>query len=257
MKTWTKDQLAILESEYAVADLKELSARIGKGVTAVKSKAGALRLHRSPEARFWNTERISILKKLYSDRTNEEIAQILGSTPSAVSGKAFVLGLSKSKEFLFRCSSKTFFSKGHCPANKGLKQKDYMTEAQIEKTKATRFKRGSRPKNYKPVGYERVNKYGYLEIKIADPDVFELKHRVVWKKVHGDIPPGYNVQFKDGNKLNVSIENLYLINRAQQMKTENSFYARYPEEVQMLIRLKGCLNRQIRTAIKKNANNGR
>ena len=50
----------------------------------------------------------------------------------------------------------------------------------------------------------------------------------------------------------VSIENLYMISRSEQLKKENSLYARYPEDVQYLIKLKGALNRQINKATKKN-----
>ncbi|WP_300700943.1 HNH endonuclease signature motif containing protein [Bacteroides sp.] len=252
MKKWTDEQLAILDAEYPTADLKELAIRLGKGVIALRAKAKVRGLRRSSKTEFWNVERINKLKELYPNHTNEEIAGILNCSSSAVSGRAFKLRLFKSKEFLFKCASKSFFHKGHQPANKGRKQQEYMSDAQIEKTKATRFKKGNLPKNHKPVGYERVTRDGYLEVKTAEPNVFELKHRLLWIEHNGNIPPGYNVQFKDGNRRNICIENLYLISRSQQLKTENSMYARYPEEVQYLIKLKGALNRQIRKATKKN-----
>ena len=40
------------------------------------------------------------------------------------------------------------------------------------------------------------------------------KHRVVWEQAHGPIPEGYLVKFKDGNRMNCSIDNLYLVSRA-------------------------------------------
>ena len=100
--------------------------------------------------------------------------------------------------------------------------------------------------------YERITRDGYIEVKTAEPNVFELKHRLVWIEHNGEIPPGYNIQFKDGDKQNICIENLYMISRSEQMKTQNSMYARYPEDVQYLIKLKGVLNRQINKATKKN-----
>ena len=63
--------------------------------------------------------------------------------------------------------------------NKGRKQTEYMSEEQLAKTKATRFKKGHVPKNHKPVGYERITRDGYIEVKTAEPNVFELKHRLV------------------------------------------------------------------------------
>lgn len=252
MKTWTDEQLAILDSEYPTADLKELARCLCKTPTAVKAKALIRKLRRSPKTGFWNSERVERLKELYPNHTNEEIAQILGTTYSAVNGIAFKLRLFKSKEFKFQCASKSFFPKGHQPMNKGRKQTEYMSDAQIEKTKATRFKKGCIPKNHKEVGYERITRDGYIEVKTAEPNVFELKHRLVWIEHNGEIPPGYNIQFKDGNKQNICIDNLYMISRSEQMKTQNSMYARYPEDVQYLIKLKGALNRQINKATKKN-----
>lgn len=41
-----------------------------------------------------------------------------------------------------------------------------------------------------------------------------------------------------------------MISRSEQMKTQNSMYARYPEDVQYLIKLKGALSRQINKATK-------
>lgn len=101
------------------------------------------------------------------------------------------------------------FPKGHIPFNKGKKGVHY---AGSEKTW---FKNGQVPHNHKPVGSERVNIYGYIEIKVAEPKKWRLKHHVVWENVHGKIPRSHVVIFLDGNKLNVSIENLKLISQGQ------------------------------------------
>ena len=252
MRTWTNEHLAILDSEYPTADLKELAGRLGKTPEAIKSKALIRKLKRSPDVRVWSPEKRQKLIVLYPNHTNLEIASMLGSTESAVSGMAFKLKLRKSAEFLFEHSSKDFFPKGHQPMNKGLKQTEYMSDAQIKKTKATQFKKGHTPKNHKPVGYERITRDGYIEVKTAEPNVFELKHRLVWIEHNGAIPKGCNIQFKDGDRQNVSIENLYMISRSEQLKNENSMYARYPEDVQYLIKLKGALSRQINKVTKKN-----
>lgn len=170
MKTWTNEQLAILDSEYPTADLKELAGRLGKTLEAVKSKALIRKLKRSPDVRVWSPDKRQKLIALYPDHTNLEIALILGSTESAVAGMAFKLKLRKSAKFLFEHSSKSFFPKGHQPMNKGRKQTEYMSDAQIEKTKATRFKKGCIPKNHKEVGYERITRDGYIEVKTAEPN---------------------------------------------------------------------------------------
>lgn len=101
------------------------------------------------------------------------------------------------------------FSKGHIPQNKGKK----MAPEVYEKCKGTMFKKGNVPKNHRPVGSERINKDGYVEIKIEEPNKWMLKHRLMWQQANGKIPKGHIVIFRDNNKTNVVLENLMLISR--------------------------------------------
>lgn len=82
---------------------------------------------------------------------------------------------------------------------------------------------------------------------MAEPNKWKLKHRIIWEQVNGAIPKGHNVQFRNHNSLDCRIENLYLISKAEQIRTENSYH-RYPKEIQELIHLKGVINRQIHKA---------
>lgn len=103
------------------------------------------------------------------------------------------------------------FAKGHVPANKGQK----MSPELYEKVKHTMFRKGHRPKNYRLVGSERVNRDGYVEIKVEDPKKWRLKHMVVWEQHNGKIPKGYAVLFLDGDKQNLDITNLKLVKRSE------------------------------------------
>ncbi len=120
-----------------------------------------------------------------------------------------------------------------------------MSREVYKKVQHTFFRKGHVPANHKPVGYERINRDRYVEVKVAEPNKFRQKHRVVWEKYFGPIPAGYNVQFRDKNRQNLNPDNLYLINRSEQLKKENSMYARYPKELQRIIKVKGALQRQI------------
>lgn len=110
-----------------------------------------------------------------------------------------------------RCGVKTGFTgrfeKGSEPYNKGKKG--------LIGPNKTSFKKGQKPLNYRPIGSERVNVDGYHEIKVADPNKWRLKHRVLWEQENGPIPKGHTVIFGDGDKTNLSLDNLILINRAQ------------------------------------------
>lgn len=75
----------------------------------------------------------------------------------------------------------------------------------------TRFKKGQIPHNYMPVGSERINTEGYVDVKIADPNKWKAKHVLLWESLHGPRPKGYKLIFADGNKLNVTLENLLLV----------------------------------------------
>ena len=101
------------------------------------------------------------------------------------------------------------FKKYQEPWNKGLK-------GYIGANK-TSFKKGTIPPNYKPVGTERFAKDGYIEVKVKDPNVWELKHRYIYKKHHGEIPNGYNVIFTDKNISNFDIDNLILVSKAEML----------------------------------------
>lgn len=111
------------------------------------------------------------------------------------------------------------FKSGHVPKNKGKWQAEFMSQEAIERSKATRFKRGDVPKNQLPVGSVVKSKDGYLLIKKqmsgSQRERWQFLHRTIWEEHHGPIPEGYAVEFKDGNKENVDIENLFLASRAE------------------------------------------
>jgi hypothetical protein len=99
------------------------------------------------------------------------------------------------------------FQKNHVPVNKGVKGAGGW--------EPTQFKKGHRPHNYMPVGTERVNGDGYVDIKIADPKKWRAKHVLIWEEANGPLPRGHVVIFGDGNKRNFDINNLILVSRAQ------------------------------------------
>ena len=71
------------------------------------------------------------------------------------------------------------------------------------------------PWNYKPVGTERVNADGYVEVKIADPKTWKGKHLIVWEKAHGPVPKGHVIIFADENQMNVTLKNLLMVSRRE------------------------------------------
>ena len=102
------------------------------------------------------------------------------------------------------------FEKGHIPFNKGEK----MPHETYKKCAATMFKKGNIPKNHRPIGSERITRDGYVEIKIAEPRKWALKHRYIWEQANGEIPEEHIIIFRDNDKTNVSLDNLMMIPRS-------------------------------------------
>lgn len=140
------------------------------------------------------------------------------------------------------------FPKGHVPANKGLRRPGWYRGRMRE----TQFKPGVRQgiavKLYKPIGTERISKDGYRERKVNDDLPLQRRwkavHRIVWEAENGPVPRGYIVAFKDGDKLNITLDNLELRSLVDNM-LRNTIHARYPKVVREVMQLAGALKRQI------------
>lgn len=100
------------------------------------------------------------------------------------------------------------FKPGCVPFNKGKKG--------IGGHEPTQFKKGQKPHNYKPVGTERIRSVdNYVDVKVADPNVWRPKHHLIWEAANGPIPKGYVILFGDGDIRNFELDNLILITRSQ------------------------------------------
>lgn len=97
----------------------------------------------------------------------------------------------------------------------------------LEASKATRFRDGhdrnrEREGWVKPIGHERVNDDGYVEVKVSDgrqekPNCnYVAKHRAVWEEAHGrKLRDGEIVVFADGDKRNFDVGNLVVMTQEQ------------------------------------------
>ena len=102
--------------------------------------------------------------------------------------------------------------KGQVSCNKGQK----MPADVYVKCQPTMFKQGHMPQNHKPVGSERINVDGYVEIKVEEPKKWRLKQRVVYEQYYGvKLDRNDAIIFLDGNRLNLDIENLVRMTRSE------------------------------------------
>ena len=155
----------------------------------------------------WSEEEKEYLKNIVKGHTYKEITILMNKkfeyqfTEGQINGAL--------NRYKLQTGLNGNFKKGSTPWNKGLK--GYMG------ANKTSFKKGTIPPQYRPIGSERINKEGYLEIKVADPNKWELKHRYIYKKHYGDIPKGHNVIFADTDKTNLNIDNLILVSKSEML----------------------------------------
>lgn len=80
------------------------------------------------------------------------------------------------------------FEKGQAPFTKGKKQTEFMSKEAIERSSLTRFKKGQKPLNFCEIGTTVKTTDGYWKTKVANPNVWQLTHRLLWEQEKGEIP---------------------------------------------------------------------
>ena len=127
------------------------------------------------------------------------------------------------------------FPKGHVPDNKGKKMPFNANSAK------TQFKKGGLPFNKKPIGYEMVNRYGYVNRKINDlpgGNAFRAVHIIRWEELNGPIPEGHCLKCLSDDKTNTDPENWELIPRAILLRLNGKWAVPYdsaPDELKPAI----------------------
>lgn len=201
--------------EHTVADMAQIvTERFGRDVTYGKMRAfyknhkihALPRLGRPGWTKFPDGFE-DFMREVVPGRSKNEIAELANArygegtiTPEQVAAYKKNHNIPSGLDMRFR--------KGRVPHNKGTHPK---TTGRMGETQ---FKKGNRPHNARPVGSERVTRDGYIEIKVAEPNKWELKHRVVWEELHGPIPDGNLIVFRDGDKLNLDPDNLVMISKS-------------------------------------------
>lgn len=126
------------------------------------------------------------------------------------------------------------FEPGNAPWNTG-------TKGATGRNK-TSFGNGNVPPNVKPIGSERIGKDGYVEIKVAEINPYtgywgrwRQKHVYLWEKMHGPVPDGMVVFFRDGDNNNFDLGNLGSISRTELLVMNLHGYAQTPAELKPVI----------------------
>jgi len=95
----------------------------------------------------------------------------------------------------------------------------------------TSFKKGNRPHNWVPLGSEVTTTEGYVQVKIAEPNVWKLKSLIVWEKEHGCLLPGQIIRFIDNDPQNCELSNLESVSKALNLRLNQNRYRTLPNEL--------------------------
>lgn len=120
------------------------------------------------------------------------------------------------------------FEIGNKPYNTGTKG--------FMKPNSGSFKKGNMPKNHRPIGSERIDVEGYVLIKTEEPRTWRLKHLVLWEKDNGKLPPGKIVRFRNGDKEDISSENLEMMTQSLNLRLNQNHYREAPDQLKPAVK---------------------
>ena len=220
-KIFSEEMIKFIKTIYKNKFNDEIAAlvneKFGTEITALNIMYLKKRLKLHSEVKNTNkgryllfTEEIAeFIKENVKGKTNKDLTELVNKT--------FKTNYSIQQIDTFKTNhhitsgTKGYFPKGHVSWNKGKK----MPAEVYAKAAPTMFKKGNIPHNYRPVGSERITKDGYIEIKVADPNEWKLKHRWIWEQDHGEIPKDHIIIFLNQNREDIRIENLACISTAE------------------------------------------
>jgi len=200
-----------------------------------------------------------MLRAIYPHRPTPAIACRLRRTVRAIYVRARAFGLKKTARYLAspaacrlrrgdQVGAAFRFSKGHVPANKGLRRPGWAPG----RMKQTQFKAGALNgmalQRFKPIGSTRIVD-GYLYRKVAAVPGpwtvnWKLEHVLLWERERGPVPAVHALVFRNRDRTDIRLENLELITRRELM-ARNSVH-NLPKPLAQTVQLLGALKRQIR-----------
>lgn len=155
--------------------------------------------------KIFTDEIMTFIAENYKGKTNQELTDIV-NTKFQTNFSRLQIKHYKNRNHL-DSGLTGYYSKGSVPWNKGTKG--------VVKPNSGNFKPGHRSANWKPVGSKRVTRDGYVEIKVSNKPKWKLAHRLLWEKEIGPLKKNEALVFLDGDKTNVSLDNLELITRSE------------------------------------------
>jgi len=231
-KTWTPAMIRRFKKEYPyITNSRDLAKKLHVSYEALKSKATVLKIHRKVPNYHPSTatkKEDLFLKRNYMKLPEKRMADILGRSDVFIRTRLNKLKLKKPRWLIEKFIQDSRIKPGNVSFNKGKKQKDYMSKEAIERTKATRFKKGEtnhnelydgaitirhnhKERGEKPHKYIRISKGVWRELQIYN-----------WEKKYGPIPKGLILACRNGDTLNCKPSNWYLMSKKDNVLRNSS-----------------------------------
>lgn len=167
--------------------------------------------------------------------SRKDLTALFNSTFNRNLSKSNISGLCKRKRWLTGRDGR--FKKGNIPS----------PLCRPRGPNAGSFKKGNTPANHLPVGSEVVRtKDKLLQVKVAEPNVWRLKHRLVWEQANGPVPEGMLILFVDGNNQNCDINNLKLVSRREHLALNQREYKHVDSSIKPSVLLTAKLDVKVR-----------
>ncbi|MFW5487640.1 MAG: HNH endonuclease signature motif containing protein [Desulfovibrio sp.] len=222
--------IKFLREGYKSYRIPELTRRFNELFTLNKTekqirstlKNHGIRCNRRPgfekgERLTYSLEQVEFIKESYPKMSRQELTAAFnyhfGENKEVAQITAFA------KRHKIKSGRTGRYEKGHVPWNAKLAGKG------VCRANNGSFKKGNVPINTVPMYSERVNKDGFIEIKVPIPNPytkaktrFMHKHVWVWEQANGPVPKDYVIRFLDGDKANCSLDNLALYTRAESLE---------------------------------------
>lgn len=255
-RPWTAYDREFVRLTYGRIPAARIAEHLARSVQSIYAMARdqALMVHRAPK-RPWTPYEREFVRLTYTEIPTDVVAKHLKRSVFSVYQQAYGSGLRKSDRFFARpdCGrtdgkrgEANRFQKGIVPWNKGG---HYVAGG---RSAETRFKPGSKPQTWVPIGTVVEHKGGYLKNKIRDdapPGMarknWEFVHVLHWVRYRGPVPAGHKLRFRNGDVRDIRIANLELVTNAENARRNCAIRWSRPRWLNLAIAAKARLTRVI------------
>lgn len=251
-----------IKDNYLLLPLKEIAATIGKdkpyvqrrlrkmGLQVPKDIANARKAEALKEKYKYSWAPVDeVIKEQYLQMPVKQLCKQLGKSSTWLKHRMALLGLKVPKEIAEARKAATQVKKGNIPFNKGKKAESYMSKEQLEIFRKNQFAVGNEPHNTKEDGAITIRNTGrscknkpYKFIRIAKGQ-WEMLHVKMWREAKGEIPKGHVIYFKNGDAMDVRLDNLECISRGELAQRNRG--RDYPKELKEAITVLNKLKKAI------------